>query len=624
MHPLLKDYYEQELRYLRELGGEFAEEFPKIAGRLGLSAFDCADPYVERLLEGFAFLAARVSLKVDSEFPRFTQHLLEMVYPHYLSPLPSMAVVQIRPNLKEGSLQTGFSIPSGEVLRSQIAKGEQTACTFRTAHEVVLWPLQIPEAEYYSHSSAVASLGINGHGDLKAGLRLRLQTTAGLKFKELKLDRLSFFLRGGAAAFALYEQLVGNALCVSVQSTNPADKWQVTIGASEIKRSGFSDDQALLPYTPRSFQGYRLLQEYFAFSERFLFVDVGGLAPAVARCQDMELDLVFQFNRVHKLLVDAVAPNHFNLFCTPAVNLFPKRADRIHLSNNETEYHLIPDRSRPLDFEVHSVTDVKGYGTGAEPRMAFFPFYQIKEKAYPSDRMAYYTLHRQQRRPSAKQRRVGSRSSYMGSEVSVAIVDSREPPFSSQLKQLQVETLCTNRDLPLQMPVGVGPSDFSLQSGAPVESITVVEGPTRPRPSQAQMETEWSLISHLALNYLSLVDTDESNGAEALRQLLQVYSDHGDSYFSRQIEGVLSIHSKPVVRRMGGLPNISFVRGLEITVAMDEPAFEGSGVFLFGAVLERFFTRYVSINSFTETVIRSTERGEIMRWTPTAGTRHIL
>ena len=203
MDPLLLKYYNRELQYMREMGGEFAEEFPKIAGRLGLNAFECADPYVERLLEGFAFLAARVQLKVDAEFPRFTQHLLEMVYPNYLSPVPSMAILQLTPELNDTSLQNGVVIPRGAQLRSQIGKGEQTACEYSTAHDVTLWPLQIFDAEYLSSASAVANLGVPGRPGLKAGLRLRLRSTAGLQFSHLAIDELVFYLRGSEIAVTL-------------------------------------------------------------------------------------------------------------------------------------------------------------------------------------------------------------------------------------------------------------------------------------------------------------------------------------------------------------------------------------------------------------------------------------
>ena len=624
MNPRLLKYYNRELQYIREMGGEFAEEFPKIAGRLGLDAFECADPYVERLLEGFAFLAARVQLKVDAEFPRFTQHLLEMVYPHYLSPLPSMTIVQMMPDLNDPSLQEGVLIPRGTQLRSQIGKREQTACEYSTAHEVILWPLQISEAEYLASAGAVANLGLPKQPGLKAGLRLRLHSTAGLQFSHLALDRLTFFIRGGEIAVQIYEQLLANVIDVVVQSGRRPVPWKVSISATAIKHLGFEDDQAMLPYTARSFQGYRFLQEYFAFPERFLFVELTQLKPGVSRCEDTELDLIFRFNRSNPQLSDALGPEHFNLFCTPAVNLFPKRADRIHLTQQTSEYHIVPDRTRPMDIEVYNVSEVLGFGARAEPEVEFLPFYQVRDRYASQKRAAYYTLYREQRRLSTKQRRTRPRSSYIGSEAYISLVDAKEAPFSSNLKQLGLKLICTNRDLPLHMPVGIGNTDFTLQTGAPVESIRCLAGPTKPRPSNVQKETAWELISHLALNYLSLNDNDTEQGAAALRQLLQLYADYGEPNIQKQIEGVLSIRSEPVVRRINLPGPITFGRGLELTINFEESAFEGSGVILLGAVLEQFFTRYVNINTFTETVIKTTDRDEIIRWPAQIGRRQTI
>ena len=212
MDPRLLKYYNHELQHLREMAGEFALEYPKIAGRLGLDSIECADPYVERLLEGFAYLSARVQLKVDAEFPRFTQHLLDIVYPHYLAPTPSMAVVQLQPDLMEGSLNEGFLIAKATPLRSNIGKGEQTACEYRTAHDLTLWPIELVEAEYLSGPGAVANLGVPSLPGLKAGIRLRLKATAGLTFNQLKLNNLPLYLRGtGELPMQILEQLLVNS-----------------------------------------------------------------------------------------------------------------------------------------------------------------------------------------------------------------------------------------------------------------------------------------------------------------------------------------------------------------------------------------------------------------------------
>lgn len=624
MDPRLLQYYNRELQHLREMGGEFASEFPKIAARLGLDSFECADPYVERLLEGFAFLAARIQLKIDAEFPRFTQQLLEVVYPHYLAPTPSMAVVRFQPDLTEGSLAAGFVIPRGTALRSLMTKEMQTACEYRTGHDLTLWPLELVEAEYFPRD--VATLELPGVPGVRAGIRLRLRVTAGLRFDQLGLDRLVFFLRGsGGRPMRLYEQLLGNAAAVVVRPARPKAPWVEVLDAGHVQRVGLGDREALLPYGPRSFQGYRLLHEYFALPQRFLFVEIRGLQSAVRRCADKELDIVVLLNRSDPQLENTVDAEDFSLFCTPAINVFPKRTDRVHLSQ-AAEHHIVPDRTRPMDFEVYQVTGVTGYGTGPEETQEFRPFYAIADETRRGDRGAYFTVRREPRVLSTKQRRISSRASYIGSEVSLSLVDGNETPYRHGLRELGLETLCTNRDLPLFMPVGRANTDFTIVIAAPVQSVRCLAGPTKPKPPATfgPGDNAWRLLSHLALNYLSLTDNDEHRGAGALRELLALYGDLAEPAVSRQIEGVRSISSEPIIRPVPTPGPMTFARGLQVAVTCDESAFEGAGVFLLGAVLEQFFAKYVSINSFTETVIRTLDRGEIMRWPVRIGRRHTL
>ncbi|MBI5446080.1 MAG: type VI secretion system baseplate subunit TssF, partial [Deltaproteobacteria bacterium] len=351
MDPRLLRYYNRELLHIREMGGEFAKEFPKIAARLGLEGFECADPYVERLLEGFAFLAARVQLKLDAEFPNFTQHLLEIVYPHYLCPTPSMAVVQLKPDLGQGALGEGFPIPRGTALRSLLGKGEQTPCEYRTAHDVTLWPLELAAAEYLPHPRDLPSSGAGWLSQAKAALRLKLRATAGVTFDKMPLTSLPVFLRGGGELPQhLYEQLLANSLGLVVGP--PERPWHELVPRAQIRRLGYDEEQALLPHGPRSFEGYRLLQEYFAFPERFMFIELAGLGPAARRCAGSELDVTVVLSRTDPALESTIDASHFGLFCTPAINLFPKRADRIHVSDQVNEFHVVPDRTRPMDFET--------------------------------------------------------------------------------------------------------------------------------------------------------------------------------------------------------------------------------------------------------------------------------
>ncbi|MFO7179941.1 MAG: type VI secretion system baseplate subunit TssF [Pseudomonadota bacterium] len=622
MDERLLAYYGRELQYLRELGGEFARQYPKIASRLGLDAFECADPYVERLLEGFAFLAARVQLKIDAEFPRFTESLLSVLYPHYLAPTPSMAVVHLRPNPRQGALTDGVRVPRGSALRANLGRGQQTACEYRTAHDVVLWPLELESVSHSTYLGDLGDLDVPGQRTVRAALRFKFRTFDGSPFQKLALERIPLFIRSGEQLGArLYELIFAGAVGLVVRE--PSGARRGIVFERPVRPVGFEDEEALLPYGVQSFQGYRLLHEYFALPSRFMFAELAGLGPGVRACTGSELEIAVLLDRHDPLVEASVAPQHFELFCTPAINLFPKKADRIHLSDRVNEYHVVPDRTRPIDFEVHAITQVVGFASGTEAQREFFPFYECTERAAHDDGTAYYLVHRQPRIASARKLATGPRSTYAGSEVFLSLVDGSEGPYRPDLKQLSVSTLCTNRDLPLHMSIGEGRTDFVLESGAPVESVRCVAGPSQPRPPLAFGATAWRLISHLSVNYLSLLDSPDGRGATALREMLTLYADLGSSTARREIDGVRSVASAPIVRRLPMPGPLTFARGLEITLECDERAFEGGSVFLLGAVLERFFAKHVSLNSFTETVLRTPQRGEIMRWPARIGRRPI-
>ena len=609
------EYYNRELAHIRELGGEFAREYPKVAGRLALDSFECADPYVERLLEGFAFLAARTQLKIDAEFPRFTEHLLQMVHPQYLCPTPSMAVVAFSPSAGQ-ALDNGFVLARGTALKSVGGRGDATACEYRTAHEVTLWPIEIASISHGPYSADLGDLRLPSRKTVKGVVRLRLRTLNEAPIGRLPLDKLALYIRGqDPVASRLHELLLARSVGMLVRDRGRT--WAELASGDPVAPLGFDDNEALLPVGARSFQGYRVLQEYFAFPSRFMFVELRGLGPVLRRCQDTEVDIVVLLDRYDPSVESGVTTSHVALHATPAVNLFPHRANRIHLSDRVNEYHVVADRTRPLDLEVHSVAGVQGFGTSAEVEREFLPFYGITERML-GHHEAYYTVHRQPRPASSRQKLHGPRSSYLGHEVFVALVDGQEGPFRSDLRQLSVDTLCTNRDLPLAMSIGTSSSDFTVQTGAPVDKIVCLAGPSPPRPSHAWGETSWRLIGHLTANYLAIAD----RGAAPLRELLELYADANEHEVRRQINGIQSLQAAPILRRLATRPP-TMARGIELTLSCDEAAFEGMSVFLLGSVLERFFAKFVSMNSLTETVLRTIQRGEVARWPTRIGRRPI-
>ena len=608
MDPRFLTYYNRELRYLRELGGEFARDFPKIAARLGLDAFACADPYVERLLEGFAFLAARVQLRIDDEFPRFSEQLLAILCPHLVTPLPSMTVVEFRADERQGSLGAGFLIPRGTALRATLAKPE-AICEYRTAHDLTLWPVEVTGVTV----APLADAGGFPEGPARSAkgvLKLRLKTTNGAPFGRLSLDRLSIFVRNqDSAGWRLFEAMCARTLGGSI---GPAGKAPIPLRDFTVAPAGLTDGEAMLPVGPRTFQGYRLLSEYFAFPPRFAFVEVAGLGPGIRACDSTEIDLLLALDRIDPALEAAARTANVSLWCTPAVNLFPKRADRVQLSDADFEYHVVPDRAHPLDFEVHSVLSVQAFGAKGEALREFLPIYK-RDPRSPNDRgTAFFTTHRRPWGASLLRRPHRARSPYQGSEVFVSLVDGADGAFGEDLRQISAQTLCTNRDLPLLLPTGEGATDFVMSDAAPVRAIRCVAGPSTPRAAHAVGETTWRLIKQVSIQKLALADA--SGDAHGLRELLALHANGAETSSERQIQGVLSLRSRPIARRLSREGPPAFARGSEMTLECDELAFEGTSSYALGLVLARFFARQASINSFAETVLRTTQRGEVGRW----------
>jgi type VI secretion system protein ImpG len=624
MDPRLLRHYNQELQHLREMGAEFAAQFPKIAARLRMDGLEVADPYVERLLEGFAFLAARIQLKLEAEFPRFTQRLVEILYPHFLAPMPSMLIARFNPDMGDAGLATGAKIARGSMLRSQAGRAGPTECQFRTAHDVTLWPVEITGAEYFSHASNLPLAAKPEWRKFGGGVRISLRSAAGLDFSKLPLNDLRLHCSAGDdIAYRLNELVCGNTLGVCVLAGKGNSQKHVLLDGDCVEPVGFEEEHALLPNTLRGFEGYRLMQEYFAFPQRFLFFDLCDVGGALRQLGGQEVDIVLLFSRGDNSLLQSVDAQSFALNCVPAINLFEHRCDRIHVSRETHELHVVPDRVRPMDFEVYEIVSVTGYGVGLDSERRFMPLYSAfhgEEHGHE----AYFSVQREPRILSSTQRRDGPRSSYIGSEVFIAIVDPQEAPFADDLQQLGVTATCSNRDLPLLMPLGVASTDLTLEQSVPVSSIRVIKGPSRPLSAQREGNVAWRLINQLTLNHLALNDTDREQGASAMREMLRLYTHEGDAALHKQIDGLRAMVTRQVVRRLPLPGPIAFGRGVQVELEVDEMAFQGGSAFLFGCVLERYFARHVSMNGFTETRVRSQTRGEILTGRPRCGARPIL
>lgn len=617
MDPRLLRFYNDELGYLREAAREFGEEHESVAGRLGLKTPTDVDPYVERLLEGVAYLGARVQLKLNDQYPEFTQHLLHAIQPHYLAPMPSICVAGFEPKEGDQALIKGHHVPRGTELVATATDQGNAPVPFRTGHDVTLWPLKITEVEYLSSRAAVAPFAAAADVRAEAGLRLRFEALGGADLPKIMPDSLPIFLAGAESIPGeLYRQLIGECQAVLTRSADaPANgPWARLPMPGQI---GFDDDQALLPADQRSFRGYRLLSEYFACPERFLFIDLKDVARGFQQ-SPRACDVILLFSRSSPTLTGALEPNNFRLYATPAINLFEKQLGRVQVTPYEHEYHVVPDRTKPLDFEVFRLLEVKAYDRENVNARTVAPLYAFGALLYDWQEALFYTSQLRPRRLSTREQRLRRRTEYVGTETWLCLTAPGDASRLDNIQELSVRALVTNRELPELLQFR-GDRHF-LISGVPARGVSVLRAPTRPRPPLGLGDAAWRVIGHLTPNYATLAPED-GDDPSVLRDHLALYGQQDDASLRKQIDGVQAIRSRKVARRVPGMDRMAIARGHRITVRLDDAAFERSRMFLFSAVLERFLAEFASINSFTETCFESPQEGAFAQWPPRIGRR---
>lgn len=620
MDPRLLSLYNEELAYFREGAREFGEEHDTVAARLGLKTPSDPDPYVERLLEGVAFLGARVQLKIRDQYPEFTQHLLHAVQPHYLAPTPSICIAAFEPKEGDQALVKGHVVPRGTELRTADTGAETTPVIFRTAHELTLWPLRIVEAEYLASRAAIAPFAAMAGCRAESGIRLRFEGVGGVALSQLAPDILPIYLAGSESVPGeLYRQLIGETVAVIARRPDSADA-TAAIRLPAPEQVGFEREQALLPAELRSFRGYRLLTEYFACPERFLFVALRGLAEAFSTAGE-QTEVVLLFSRSSPVLANAVSPANFRLFTTPAINLFEKQLGRVQVDRHTHEFHVIPDRTRPLDYEVFRILDVQAYaGDNVQP-VTVAPLYAFGALLYDWSEALFYTTQLRWRRLSTKEQRQRRRTDYVGTETWISLTSPGDSTRLDEVSELAVRAIVSNRELP-ELLTFKGDKHFVVH-GVPARAITVVRAPTKPRPPLGIGDASWRLIAHLTPNYATLAP-EEHDDPSVMRDHLALYGRQDDPALRRQIDGVLSVNSELVARRVPGLGRMAIARGHRIRLRLDDAAFHQSRMFLFSAVLEQFLAEFASINSFTECIFSSAQEGEFARWPPRIGRRHSI
>ncbi|HEX3400045.1 MAG TPA: type VI secretion system baseplate subunit TssF [Acetobacteraceae bacterium] len=603
MSDALLPYYERELDAIKRLAAEFADTHPKIAGRLRLSADAVDDPHVSRLLEGMAFLAARVHHRLDDEFPELTDALLGLLYPHYLAPVPSCMVVQFD---CQPDLLTPARLPAGMAVDTEPVKGE--TLRYRTTSAVSLWPVEVENVRLSglpivapANPAAAGAAGV---------LRITLKCASpDVTFTQLGVDRLRFFLRGPAnQTLALYELLGAHAISIAYADT-AVDPAPVIVPGNAIVPAGFAPEEALLPWSARGFSGFRLLTEYFAFPEKFLFLDFTRIDTKTMVSAGNRLEIFVYLDRSLPELERTIGQQSLALGCTPLVNLFPQRCEPVMLTHMDTQYRIVPDARRPRAAEIWSVERVRETQPDGSFR-PWRPFYRLTDSdPDPGVPGGFYHVTRQAAAPGVP-----------GTEVFLAPHDPDFDPDKPADAVLSVDAICVNRDLPTDLPFGGGHPRLRLVEGAAAVSalnaVTAATPTLRPPLREAGF---WRLVSHLSLGHLSV--TGGTEGATALKEVLRLYDLRDTAETRTAIEALTGISAGPGTARAPGRAG-GFCRGLDITLEFDPRAWQVGGLYLLASVLERFLALHGTVNSFTRTRVTLRGRpGAAAAWAARSGTR---
>ncbi len=605
-------HYSRELTYLRYLAAEFASKYPKVAGRLLLEAGKCDDPHVERLLEGFAFLAGRIYMKLDDEFPEVVESLLSILYPYYLRPIPSASVVQFHLDPEQGKMTSGLTIPKDTLLYSPPVHG--TPCKFRTSYETTLWPIEVKTADWRSPDRVQNPLQIPG---AVAVIRLELQCFSDVTFSKLNLKTLRMFLQGdGTVVHSLLELLSNNSIRIVARDLAAPTRKAVMLPPGSLRQVGFRPDEGLVPFPRRSFWGYRLMEEYFAFPEKFCFVDLDGLEQLTAAGFGDKVELLFYISDFERgdrrqMLELGVSKNTFRLGCAPIVNLFEQVAEPILMEQKKFEYRIVSDARREEALDIFSIEEVTGVMSGSSETIKYEPFYSYRHSAAGEQKRTFW---HSSRRPS------GWRTKKL-SDVFITFVDLSGAKATPEKDTVTIRLLCTNGDLPSHLPFGNEEGDFQLPSGGPVTRIVALTKPTEALQPPDRQGLLWRLVSKLSLNYLSLV----SEGVDAFREILRLHNFTGSSAAEKQIDGVLSLHSSPHFARLSSPHGVTFARGTRVEIEIDEEQFAGTGAYTFASVIDVFLGLYTSMNSFSQLVVRTRQRKRILKqWPPRSGQKILI
>ena len=610
----LLPYYESELGYLRRSLREFAERYPKIAGRLLISGEVCEDPHTERMIESFALLNARIAKRLDDDYPEFTEALFDVLYPHYLRPFPSCSIARLDLAGATKQQSAAGSIPRGTQLTTRPVRG--AACTFRTVYPVAIAPLALTRAAFSDILRAPDA--VRPPAGATAGISLTLAASAEqVALDKLDLPLLRVFIDGepsfcAALRDALFMRTVGAWI-----EADDSGRW-VPLPSVPIRPAGFDEDEAVIDFPARSHAAYRLLTEYFCFPEKFNFfdIDLAAFGAAVPGARSVTLHLALSGIRSDSntaRMLSTLSTNNVLLGCTPVVNLFRQRGEPIRLTHTTPSYPVLADARRAYAFEVQSIDSVNlvRQTPQGETVVQFRPFYSLQHAQTAEQNGHYWAMRRDET--------LAERSP--GFETQIAIVDIDFDPAAVETDTLNLELTCSNRDLPSQLSYGQAGGDLFLEGGSSVRAIHFLRKPSHSWRFPSGRSAHWRLISHLSLNHLSI----SAGGVEAFREMLALYDLPRSPSSQRQIGGIVSIEQQPTTAWLAGNPFNCLVRGVQVRLAIDQEAFIGSGIHAFAHIVERFLALYVHANSFTQLVVVSAKTGEeIYVCTPKSGDLSLL
>lgn len=608
MDKTLLTYYNHELAFIRKLGEEFSNAHPKVAGRLRLGAGNVEDPHVSRLIESVALLNAHIKHKLDDEFPQIANALLDVLYPHYQSPIPSMAIAQFCH--KPSMLKSAYTLKKGTPIKTPALKG--TSCLFQTGSDTTLWPIDIVDIAIEQRPFSTSH--VLNEPDVQSVLTLHLKSQQqAVSINALEIDALRFFINEQPLhAHELYQAIFSQLRKIVI---TPLDekKQPVYINTDQLNAVGFTDQEGLLPYPEHAFLGYRLLTEYFTFPEKFLFFELSALKNALANIDCEAMTIHFYFKNDNKNLAKIISRQSLLLGCVPIINLFKKKATPLKLNHTQSEYLLKPDvGSSTEELDIYAIEEVACSMKNAAS-ITIEPFYGAKKHLQAME--LFWHAHR---KPSWE--------SFVYAEdkhdVYVSFVDLECKKDTDAERIIYMDLLCTHHNLPSQYPFKKDVPFFSFCEKATdvIDAIKCIIPMSKARAPIMHSSSSWRLISHLSLNFLSIVNSD----ASTLKEMLQLYNvDHSEK-ITTMIDGIVSLNTRRISSRHPHVSGNAFWQGTEITLTLDEKKFSDNGLFLFASILERFFALYCSINSFTQLILSTQQRNEIYRWSPRTGEKTLL